>query len=136
MVNYLAITIKEIIRSVFYAIKNQGISLSESDYKLIEENANKIIEDLIKLYKKEDNVFTRFSVTIPSDLAQASLRNRTVREFIKTINPSIEMEFELRNRALTLVDSYDIFSGEIDTFPYSMTVKKEKRPYSYNYDES
>lgn len=39
------------------------------------------------------------------------------------------------NKALTLVDSYDVFEGEISTFPYHMTVNKERRPYSYSYEE-
>ncbi len=132
----MTITIKEIIRSVFDAMESQEISLSESNYSLIEKKANKIIEDLMKSYEKGDNMYTRFSVTIPCDITQASFRNRTVREFIKTINPSIEMEFELGNKTLTLVDSYDIFNGEINTFPYKMIVKKKKRPYSFKFEKS
>ncbi|TKJ18913.1 MAG: hypothetical protein CEE43_16980 [Promethearchaeota archaeon Loki_b32] len=132
----MTITIKEIIKSVFHAMNSQGISLSESDYILIEEKANKIIEDLMESYEKGDNMYTRFSVTIPCDITQASFRNKTVREFIKAIDPTVEMEFELSNKALTLVDSYDVFCGEISTFPCHMTVSEKKRPYSYNFEES
>lgn len=132
----MTLTIKEIIKSIFHAMESQGISLSQSEYTLIEKEASIIIEKLLESYEQENKIYTRFSVTIPCDITQASLRNRTVREFIKAVNPAVEMDFELHNKALTLVDSYDIFEGEISTFPYHMTVNKKKRPYSYNYEES
>jgi len=132
----MTITIREIIKSVFRAMESQGYSLSKSEYTLIEEEASKIIQNLMDSYDKDDKLYTRFSVIIPCNLTQASLRNKTVREFIKTVNPAVEMEFELCNKALTLVDSYDIFDGKINTFPYKMTINKKTRPYSYNYEEA
>ena len=131
----MTLTIKEVIKSVFRAIENQGISLAQADYTLIEKEANKIIDNLLESYEKK-KLYTRFAVSIPCDITQASLRNRTVREFLKKIDPAIEMEFELSNKTLTLVDSYDIFEGEVSTFPFSMTVNKKQRPYSYRYEET
>ncbi len=131
----MTLTIKEVIKSVFRAIENQGISLAQADYVLIEKEANKIIDNLLESYEKK-KLYTRFAVFIPCDITQASLRNRTVREFLKKIDPAIEMEFELSNKTLTLVDSYDIFEGEVSTFPFSMTVNKKQRPYSYRYEET
>jgi len=131
----MTLTIKEVIKSVFRAIENQGISLAQADYALIEKEANKIIDNLLESYEKK-KLYTRFAVSIPCDITQASLRNRTVREFLKKIDPAIEMEFELSNKTLTLVDSYDIFEGEVSTFPFSMTVNKKQRPYSYRYEET
>ena len=131
----MTLTIKEVIKSVFRAIENQGISLAQADYALIEKEANKIIDNLLESYEKK-KLYTRFTVSIPCNITQASLRNRTVREFLKTIGPAIEMEFELSNKTLTLVDSYDIFEGEASTFPFSMTVNKNQRPYSYRYEEA
>jgi len=131
----MTLTIKEVIKSVFRAIENQGISLAQADYVLIEKEANKIIDNLLESYEKK-KLYTRFAVSIPCDITQASLRNRTVREFLKKIDPAIEMEFELSNKTLTLVDSYDIFEGEVSTFPFSMTVNKKQRPYSYRYEET
>lgn len=120
---------------MFRAIENQGISLAQADYVLIEKEANKILDNLLESYEKK-KLYTRFAVSIPCDITQASLRNRTVREFLKKIDPAIEMEFELSNKTLTLVDSYDIFEGEVSTFPFSMTVNKKQRPYSYRYEET
>lgn len=131
----MTLTIKEVIKSVFRAIENQGISLAQADYALIEKEANKIIDNLLESYEKK-KLYTRFAVSIPCDITQASFRNRTVREFLKKIDPAIEMEFELSNKTLTLVDSYDIFEGEVSTFPFSMTVNKKQRPYSYRYEET
>ena len=45
------------------------------------------------------------------------------------------MEFELSNKTLTLTDSYDIFEGEIGTFPYHMSVVKKEKQYYYNFEE-
>ena len=131
----MTLTIKEVIKIVFRAIENQGISLTQTDYALIEKETNKTIDNLLESYEKK-KLYTRFAVSIPCDITQASLRNRTVREFLKIIGPAIEMEFELSNRMLTLVDSYDIFEGEASIFPFSMTVNKKQRPYSYRYEET
>lgn len=131
----MTLTIKEVIKIVFRAIENQGISLTQTDYALIEEETNKTIDNLLESDDKK-KLYTRFTVSIPCSISQASLRNRTVREFLKVIGPAIEMEFELSNRMLTLVDSYDIFEGEASTFPFSMTVNKNQRPYSYRYEEA
>lgn len=76
----MTITIKEIIKSVFHAMESQGISFSQSEYTLIEKEASKIIEELLESYEKENKIYTRFSVTIPCDITQTSLRNRTVRD--------------------------------------------------------
>jgi len=116
----MSVTINEIIKSVFRAIERQGISLSQSEYSLIEKETNKIIQNLIELKDKEKKIYAKFLVTIPCNIDQASLRNRTVREFIKTITPSVEMEFELAKKTLTLLDSYDVFEGEVIQFKPSM----------------
>lgn len=131
----MTLTIKEVIKSVFRAIENQGISLTTADYTLIEKEANKIIDNLLESDDKK-KLYTKFDVSIPCNITQASLRNRTVREFLKIIGPAVEMQFELSNKTLTLVDSYDIFEGETNTFPFSMTVNKKQRPYSYRYEET
>ncbi len=100
----MTLSVKDVIRCVLHAIESQGISLTQAKYTLIQKEANKNIDDLLESYDKK-KLYTRFSVTIPCDVNRASLRNRTVREFLKTIDPAIEMEFELCNKALTLVDS-------------------------------
>ena len=132
----MSITINEIIKSVFRAIERQGISLSQSKYSLIEKEANKIIHDLIEMNEKEKKFYAKFLVTIPCNIDRASLRNRTVREFITTINPSVEMEFELVKKTLTLLDSYDVFDGKISNFPCHMSVNRKNKQYSYSYEES
>jgi len=130
----MSVTIDEVIKSVFQAIKQQGVSLPQSKLLLVKKEANKIIKDLIETKDKEEKFYARFLVTIPCNINQASLRNRTVRKFIKTIKPSVEMEFELSKKTLTLHDSYDVFEGEISTFPCHMRVDKKTNKYSYKYE--
>ena len=48
----MTLTINEIIKSVFHAMEKEGISLSKSEYTLIEKEATKIIESLLKLNNK------------------------------------------------------------------------------------
>ena len=63
----MTLTINEIIKSVFHAMEKEGISLSKSEYTLIEKEATKIIESLLKLNNK-NKIYTKFSVRIPCDI--------------------------------------------------------------------
>ncbi len=58
----MTLTIKEVIKSEFRAIENQGISLTQADYTLIEKEANKIIDNLLESDDKK-NVYTKFAVS-------------------------------------------------------------------------
>ncbi|MFW9969461.1 MAG: hypothetical protein ACFFDF_04615 [Candidatus Odinarchaeota archaeon] len=129
----MPITIQEIIKSVFSAIEQQGIFLSQVEYTNIERKARKIIDILMEKYEKEREIYAKFCVNIPCDIDNATTRNRTVKKFLKSLNPAVEMEFELTRKALRLLDSYDIFQGELDTIPCHMNVYKKGTQYSYKY---
>ena len=126
----MTITIQDIIEIVLKAMKEQGMSLTQRECDQIRENANKIIKDLL-----EPKISAKFSVIIPCDETKASIRNKTVKRFIRTIKPCVQWDFELSKKALTLVDSYDVFEGGMGSLPLRMTIDKQKQPYSYVFKE-
>jgi len=107
--------------------------------KVIESNVNK--EDLINISNSlhslsesiKKNPQAKLEVWIPLDFSNATIKNRTVLSFLKELKIGIWAELSIKDKKLTLMNSYDVWEGEYNSFPISIKIISKEDHFKYKY---